>query len=140
MAFIAKIALFILLLLKIVKIEGLELIYINDNNNNNNDNDNDNDNNDIQNKCKNQILNKYKNTRLYVCILNNFENCNYINEYNDYIKKKSRCIKFYKYYKLYEYNNIYLFELIYIMNISLSLSSLLSTYDTSFASILSSLL
>ena len=125
MSFIVKIILFILLLPEIVKIEGLEIININ--------------NNDIHNKCKNQILNKYKNTRLYECILNNFENCHYIIGYNDYIHKKSRCIKYYKYYKLYEYNNIYLFELIYIMNISLSLSSLLSSYETSFASILSTL-
>jgi hypothetical protein len=133
MTFIAKIALFILLLSEIVKIEGLEIININDNDNNN-------DNNDIHNKCKIQILNKYKNSRLYQCILNNFENCHYINGYYDYINKKSRCIKYYKYNKIYEYNNIYLFELIYIMNFSLSLSSLLSSYETSYASILSSLL
>jgi hypothetical protein len=125
MSFIVKIALFILLLPEIVKIEGLEIININYNNN---------DNNNIHNKCKIQILNKYKNTRLYECILNNFENCHYITGYNDYINKKTRCIKYYK------YNNIYLFELIYIMNISLSLSSLLSSYETSFASILSTLL
>jgi len=130
MSFIVKIALFILLLTEIVKIEGLEIININYNNNDNNNNDN----NNIHNKCKIQILNKYKNTRLYECILNNFENCHYITGYNDYINKKTRCIKYYK------YNNIYLFELIYIMNISLSLSSLLSSYETSFASILSTLL
>lgn len=56
----------------------------------------------IKNKCKIQTLNKINNQRLFNCIINDFENCHYINNYTDYIKMKNKCIQnnyIYKYLK-----------------------------------------
>jgi len=56
----------------------------------------------IKNKCKIQTLNKINNQRLFNCIINDFENCHYIDNYNDYIKMKNKCIQnnyIYKYLK-----------------------------------------
>jgi hypothetical protein len=47
----------------------------------------------IKNKCKIQTLNKINNQRLFNCIINDFENCHYIDNYNDYIKMKNKCIQ-----------------------------------------------
>jgi hypothetical protein len=56
----------------------------------------------IKNKCKIQTLNKINNQRLFNCIINDFENCHYINNYTDYIKMKNKCIQnnyIYEYFK-----------------------------------------
>jgi hypothetical protein len=47
----------------------------------------------INNKCKNQSLYKINNQRLFNCVINDFDNCHYIENYNDYIKIKNKCIQ-----------------------------------------------
>lgn len=41
--------------------------------------------------CEIYSLKNINNDRLYNCIINNFENCHYINGYNKYINLKLKC-------------------------------------------------
>lgn len=48
----------------------------------------------INNRCKLQTLNKINNKRLFDCIINDFSNCHYIENYYDYINMKNKCIRY----------------------------------------------